>query len=454
MKYPLIAAVLLAAHGGMASADAQIRPTAVYGAAATLSPEQRTEAIEAIISAIERQYVFPDRVPAIVAALQAGQAAGRYDTADPGIFATRITEDIGRSGQDTHLYLQHDPERFAAMSRSTSNEPAASAAKPSEDDLIQIARSRRGHYGLSETRLLPGNIRYLRISGFDWVEDETGQAYDDAMRFLKDGDAVIIDIRGNGGGWHDPVRYTLSHFLPSGRLLMTFLEAGKEPEQSHTLSNLPAGRMIGKPLYVLTDGRTGSAAEDFAYSVQQFKIGQLVGETTAGGANNNRFLPIAPGFLLSVSFGRPVHAVSGDNWEGKGVSPDTPTASANALDVAEAEALRRLIASGDNDPARRADYEWALVGVEARLRPVVIADASLRPRAGRYGEATVEYRNGALWLRTRPDGAQRRMLPLTSNGLLFALEGHDMLRARFDGTALETLWRGDPTPRVFPRSGR
>jgi C-terminal processing protease CtpA/Prc len=66
----------------------------------------------------------------------------------------------------------------------------------------------------------------------------------------------------------------------------------------------------GKPLYVLIDGGVGSAAEAFAYDVQQFKLGELIGATTAGAANNNDLLPIAPAFILSISSGRPEHAVS------------------------------------------------------------------------------------------------------------------------------------------------
>lgn len=442
----IFSATLICALCAGIPASAQIRPAPVYNAGGTLTPAQTDAAIEAIITVIERQYVFPDRVPAIVQAVRAARASGRYAIGDPAVFASRLTEDISRAGNDQHLYLQYDPERFAAASRQTESSPAADL------DAVLAARARRTHYGLVETRLLQGNIRYLRISAFDWVEGETAQAYDDAMRFLRGGDAVVIDIRGNGGGSHDAVRYALSHFMPPGRLLMTFLEAGKDPEKSYTLRDLPAGRMIGKPLYVLTDGGVGSAGEDFAYSVQQFRIGRLVGETTAGGANNNRFVPVPPGFMLSVSFGRPVHAVSGGNWERTGVAPDIRVAPASALDAAESQALGDLLAGAGNDAARRAEYEWARVGVEARLHPVTLDAAALQARAGSYGDATIAYRDGALWLKTRPSAPVRRMLPLTSDGLLFALEGHEMLRARFSGRDLETLWRGEPLPRVYPRS--
>lgn len=444
---PLAIALVL---GGVAVPElawAQLRPTTVYTGAGELTPAQRDASVDEILRILEAHYVFPERVPAVVEALRAAQVAGRYDTSDPAAFATRISEDMSRAVADSHLYLQYDPARFAAASR-----PTETAGAPSADlDAVLTARARRDHYGLSEQRHLPGNIRYLKISGFGWVEDETGVAYDAAMRFLKGGDAVVIDLRGNGGGSHEAVRYALSHFMPADRPLMTFLEAGREPQQSRTLTDLPAGRMIGKPLYVLIDGGVGSAGEDFAYSVQQFGLGRLVGQTTAGGANNNRFVPVAPGFMLSVSFGRPVHAVSGGNWEGTGVPPDVETPGQRALDAAEAMALDALLAGAGDDAGRRAEYEWARLGVEARLNPVTIAPAALRPRAGNYGEAVVAFRDDALWLTTRPGGPSRRMLPLAADGRLFALEGHEMLRARFTEEGLETLWRGAPTPRRYPR---
>lgn len=446
----ILAAVgLTATLGTPAPAAAQLRPTAVYAETGALTPAQRAAAIDAILETLERTYVFPERVPAIVQAIRAAQARGRYDVTDAGEFASRLTEDLGPAANDTHVYLQHDPERYAAAMRPSD---AADAEAP-DLDAVMDARSRRVHYGLTDQRLLGGNIRYLRVGEFAWVQGgETAQAWDDAMRFLRGGDAVILDLRGNPGGSHDAVRYALSHFMEGGRLLMTFLEAGKAPEESFSLTDLPAGRMVGKPLYVLIDANVGSAGEDFAYSVQQFRLGRLVGETTAGGANNNRFLPIPPGFMLSVSFGRPVHAVSGANWEGTGVAPELAVPRGAALDAAEAAALDALIAGVGNDPARLSEYEWARLGVRARLNPVTLTEAEMRPRAGAYGDAVATWRDGALWLRTRPGGPERRMLPLTPDGLLFALEGSEMLRARFTPTGLETLWRGVPAPRVYPRT--
>jgi hypothetical protein len=305
---------------------------------------------------------------------------------------------------------------------------------------------------------LPGNIRYLKITGFRWVADETGAAYDEAMRFLKDGDAVIIDLRGNGGGSHAAVQYLVSHFFNESTLELSFLEGSNTPEQSWTLNHLPAGRLTGKPLYVLIDGGVGSAAEAFAYDVRQFKLGELVGAKTVGAANNNKLLPVAPNFILSISFGRPVHAVSKTNWEGVGVMPTVEATPVQALEVAQLLALKRLAETTPlPKPEILLEYNWARVEPEARLRPVTFTAAQLKAMTGHYGSAgsaygerTIELIDGVLWLK-REGRPALRLSPLTADGL-FALDGIDYMRVRLTGKSLEYYWPDDANPRVFARN--
>ena len=406
-----------------------------------LSAADRDGALKAIRQVLADEYVFPEMRAKLDERLSRSEKAGRYAVDEPYRFAERITEDLREVSRDGHLSLQHSPAEYAA-----------SLAPPTSDD-GSPARARRqaarDHHGLRELRVLAGNIRYLRITGFEWVTDETGAAYDGAMRFLKDGDAVIIDLRGNGGGSAEAVQYLTSHFLPADTLMLTFLQGSEPPFQSRALSHLPAGRLRGKPLYVLIDRGVASAAEEFAYHVQQFKLGELVGDTTAGGANNNRLVPIAPGFILSVSVGRPVHAVSNSNWEGVGIAPSVEAAPAQALDVAQSLALRRLAGTPGTDPDIVAEYDWARTAVEARLRPVTMSPKELRALAGRYGEVTVAFRGGGLWV-ARPNREPRRLVPLTGDGL-FGLDGVDVLRVRFRDKGLELLRLGEPEARVFEK---
>lgn len=341
MRSMMLVAAALAALCSVAPqvAWAQLNAPVVAVEARSLTEAERASALDAVLGTLEGQYVFPERVPAMREALRAAQTSGRYDGTDAHLFAERLTEDLRRASGDGHLYVRFDPEQFAAAQGAQED-----GGDSAELDALWAGRFRAINYGLTEQRVLPGNVRYLKISLFGWVNDETGGVYDSAMRFLSGGEAVIIDLRGNGGGVHDAVRYGLSHFMKPDELLITFLEAGKAPDPSRTLTHLPAGRMVGKPLYVLIDGRVGSAGEEFAYSVQQFELGTLIGQTTAGGANNNRFVPIEPGFMLSVSYGLPQHPVTGGNWEGVGVRPDVEVPADQALERAQALAREALAA--------------------------------------------------------------------------------------------------------------
>jgi Peptidase family S41 len=419
-----------------------------FGAAAQTSPPTRTAALDTIEAKFNALYVFPDMRPKIIARLEEGRRSGRYNVDDPHVFADRITRDLRDVAHDEHLALSVDPAGYAA------------AVAPPESDSGEAAftrrRALRDHHGVAELRVLPGNVRYVKITHFEWVPDETGAIYDDAMRFLKDGDAWIIDLRGNGGGTAAAPHYLLSHFLEPGTLDYTSLAGSAPPEQSRALDYVPAGRLRGKPLFVLIDGGVGSAAEAVAYDIQQFKLGELVGGTTVGAANNNKLLPIAPNFILSISYGRPVHALSGTNWEGVGVTPTVACPPAQALDVAQLLALTRLAAAPGVTPEVKAEYAWARVAVEARLHPVTFTPTQLHALAGRYGTASVGYgeidvafRDGALWL-IRPHRPEARLSPLTVDGV-FAIEGSDLLRARIARTQLDLLWWDDPAPRVFIR---
>jgi len=195
----------------------------------------------------------------------------------------------------------------------------------------------RLNQGYTELKILDGNVRYVKLDGFIWKKGVTPQVVADVARFLGGGDAAIIDLRQNGGGSGEAVQALVSYFLPpDGQLLMTFHDGmtGKT-QRNHVLSKLGAPRLVGKPLWVLISPMTASAAEEFSDHVKEFKLGTLVGRTTAGGANNNTVFPVAPGFLASVSTGRPVHGLSGTGEPHRGAAPGLCRRLRHPEDLAE-----------------------------------------------------------------------------------------------------------------------
>lgn len=393
---------------------------------------------------IAERYVLPERRPALDAILAQGLASGRYAVADPGQLAERINADLDTAGHDRHLNFRYDPQAAAGLAaRTAQGEPDASAYE---------RQVRAANHGVTELRVLPGNVRYMAYDGFMWIGPESGAALETAMRFLAGGDAVIIDLRRNGGGSPDAVQYLVSHFLPAGRPLVTFHMNGRpSPDSLSTLAELPAGRMLGKPLYVLTSGGTASAAEEFTGHVGGYRIGELVGETTAGAGFRNELVPIVGGFVLSVSVGRAVLASTGRDWEAVGLAPTVPAEVAGALDVAHALALRRLAAAAS--PEARPRLEAIADGVAARAARHAPA-LPLAAYAGSYGERVVSVEDGRLYSRR---GARPRVALIPLGGNVFVIDNDPAVRVEFQVsggavTAFGLSAAGAPSQGPFPRN--
>jgi hypothetical protein len=418
--------------GGLASA-----PVTRAAQAGPMSWRQ-AEALAEVKALIRSHYIFPERREPLVAAIEAAQGDRLGTASTPTEFADAITDVMQSAVSDRHLALVHDPDWAL-----TAGAPADSAQAAFDAEAI------RDHYGIVRQEWLPGNLRAVRISGFGWVNDQTGEAYDGLMRFLGDADAILFDIRGNSGGDHSAVRYLISHFLEPSTKLYDFVSTREPSWSSFALDNLPAGRIRDKLIYVLIDGRTVSAGEDLAYQVQQYGLGQLVGTRTAGAANNNEYFAIEGLYRLSLSIGRPIHPVSGDNWEGRGIEPDQACPSHEAFDRAVISACERLSTRPGITPLAQAEYDWTRQNAEGRLSPVQYDAPARRGMTGDFGLYRIRERRAELWLE-RDDVDPVRMSAMHEEGL-FGLVGRDFVRVRVTPTALDLLMLGAPEPRHYPR---
>lgn len=384
---------------------------------------------KAVVAEVRRRiaenYVLPERRPALDKVLAEGLASKRYDTKDPVRLAELINQDLARVGQDGHLSFSYDPQRPPMPPPGPMSEAAMKAME---------AQARASNHGVRALRLLPGNVRYMELGMFEAAGEESQAAHDAAMKFLAGGDAVIIDLRYTPGGSSAAVQYLASHFIEEGRHLVTFKLAGHPDGIGKSLPDIP-NRMVGKPLYVLTSSGSASAAEEFVGHIAGFKVGEIVGETTAGAAFNNRLFDIPGGFSLSVSIGRPVLASTGGDWEKVGIAPTIPAPVLRALEVAHAHALRRLAAAAPAD--RKAQLEGMAEAVAATVEARKPA-LPLAAYAGRYSGAAVDFEEGHLYFR-QEGRAPLRMTALGGNR--FALADIPALRLTFtaEGTVVSAF---------------
>jgi len=384
-----------------------------------ISQQDALNAAEQVAQLIEKYYVFPEKRQPIAAAIRRAAADHWYDVDDPYVFADRITNHLRSVGKDAPLAVTYNPDFANELNQHQASGHHHVAPRGNANDRNE---------GFEEMKILPGNVRYVKITNFMWTDDVTGPVIDEVARFLGKGNAVIIDLRGNGGGNAEAVARLISYFMKDEhQTLMTFNDGmSGEEVTTQVRGDLRAPRMVGKPFYTLIDDGTASAAEEFAYHVEQFKLGSLVGEKTAGAANNNQHFPVQPGFVASVSIGRPVHPVSKTNWEGVGISPTEPTSSASAFDHAQLLALRRLAQNASE--AERAAYTWAIEALECRLHPFQPDPKQLDGYAGKYGIRSIRIENGGLVFQ-REGRSPTKLLPMAPD--LFTMATTDQIRVRF-----------------------
>ena len=128
--------------------------------------------------------------------------------------------------------------------------------------------------------------------------------------------AIILDLRGNGGGYLNEGIDVASLFIESGTIVST--SGLHSPEQVYKASG---GAFTNVPLYVLVDRYTASASEIVSGALQDYKRATLIGETTFGKGLVQSLEPLSNGGLLKVTSA--VYLTpNGRNINKKGITPD------------------------------------------------------------------------------------------------------------------------------------
>ncbi|AEM52895.1 peptidase S41 [Stenotrophomonas maltophilia JV3] len=260
--------------------------------------------LQATASAVQAQYLDEAEGARIAAALRSWSTQQRYADSclDPAAFSARLNQDLDMF--DGHFHV----ERVDAAA--------------GQDDWLMAWRAdaRSNGAGVREVRVLEGNVGYLRLSTF-YPLDLARPKLAAAFMLLADTDGLVLDLRQNGGG-DDASADLLVRTLLDAKIgtVQQLDQRGRRTPVPLPPASLPA---YLKPLVVLIDRRTGSAAEFVAYSLQALGRARIVGTRSGGAAHMFGDPVLLPdGYQISIPDRQPINLRTGGNWEGTGVRPD------------------------------------------------------------------------------------------------------------------------------------
>jgi hypothetical protein len=336
-----------------------------------LDDAARRSVVEKAADALRNRYIFPEVGETAAAKIQAQLAAGAYKDLQLRDFAEKLTADLYAIAKDKHLRVTAPGVPLAPVGSAPPSPPP------------------RSQGGVVRADRLAGDVGYIEVVGFP-PREVFSLGVDPAMAALRDTKALIVDVRRNGGGSPDAVAYLVSHFLDGTKppvLINDFVNrksGTKEFTTQQSFSVKTPVSYLGKHVYVLTSPRTFSGGEEFAYDMQAFKLGTLVGATTGGGANPGGVMPIGSQLAIFMPNGRPINPVTKTNWEGIGVIPDIATPVEDALKVA-LERLGQKPAEKDIDVLSQAKL------VQPRTTPYPEGEAAIRRMVGELARGEPNY---------------------------------------------------------------
>lgn len=313
-------------------------------AGAQTSPIQRKAVVEALASALEADYVFPEMGKTYAAMLRRNVSSAGYAVADDFAFAEKVQADLDAVNPDRHLRL------LAPL-------PADGPA-PGGPRMVRgpAPGTPGGPQAIEYSGKLTADIAYIRFGMFPGDAETLAklEAFLAANAGVK---TLIVDARGHRGGSPREIDVMFSELFakPADLVQMELAQAvvDERPEMlmsgdtykpAKTKPGFVSVLHVAKPtahpklantkLYVLQSAMSGSAAEHLLLAVKVSRRGKLVGETSAGANHFGYGIELPHGFLTFIPVGRTFDPKTGWDWEGKGVTPDVSVAAMDALKAA------------------------------------------------------------------------------------------------------------------------
>ncbi|MCZ8520800.1 MULTISPECIES: S41 family peptidase [Paenibacillus] len=252
--------------------------------------------------------------------------------------------------------------------------------------------------------LLDGHIGYIRIAT---MADDTTEQFLSASDSLtqEQPDSYILDLRGNTGGMVLPAVEIADFLLPPGSGMIQL-----STRQDWNALESASGPLWdpGKPVFLLVDRLTASAAELLASSLQENHAVYTLGETTFGKGVSQLHIPLPEGGVLLLTDMEFLGGVSGESYNHIGLKPDLSLASLPAEDWVKIAEMLLHPEAGTKDGdlrLRLGSQQLQLSGESLRLEQNTAAFRHLLQQAE---PGSVEIRSGAAWIQAGGAALEKR----------------------------------------------
>ncbi|HEY0319518.1 MAG TPA: S41 family peptidase [Pyrinomonadaceae bacterium] len=419
------------------------------GQNSSLTAEVKKQTIDDLSALLVNRYAYKETAQKLQQLLQQNLKGGKYDPYNsPAEFSLAVTTDLRSVNSDRHLALNYSPQLETA---STNTGSAAQPQTPEERARQISVFNRQMNFGFKAVEFLNGNIGYLKFDYFDAYLDYSSPVVDASMSFLKNCDAIIIDLRDNGGGSSQMLAYITGFFFKDRTLSGTSYDRLTDTTTEEFITPQPKERRLADiDLYILTSRLTVSAAEGLAYNLKYLKKAKVIGETSAGAANPGRVTRINNLFTAFIPNRHGANIITGTNWEGTGVPVDIACPTADALRIARIEALKKLQQKA-TDSLQQKKFSNYINYLEKTASEKELPERTLRQYTSEYqGGRTVTVKDGKLYYaRVAEAGGQ---LHLIYADVFMLSEGDVTITFKRDKqsriTGMETLWSLSSTPAV------
>jgi len=331
-----------------------ISVSSLTGQNTKINDKEKVEIVELISENLLETYINLDVAKEMTSVLKSNIKSNKYKTVtNPDEFAEIVTQDVQNVSHDLHLKLKYEPKKIAQSKRIMTEEMKIKREKMMTMKMAEI------NFGFTEVKVLSGNIGYLNLRMFADTTYAKATATS-AMNFLSNTNAIIIDLRENGGGVPSMMQLLSSYFTDAKPVLLSnFYERKTDSKtQLFTFETIEGKRLTNTPLYILTSKNTFSAAEAFAYGLKHLDKAVIVGEVTKGGANRTKGFNLDENFSISIPYIEATHPITNTNWEGKGVKPTIETNEKDAFVQAYIDAIHKTVTRNKGNVFNSIGYEF------------------------------------------------------------------------------------------------